>query len=50
MWTNIGHAVSTQFTFNGLYGFHILFLFVTNTVHNNEVASGSLSVRIYIVQ
>ena len=30
------------------YGFHILLLFVTNKLYNNELASNSLSVRVYM--
>jgi hypothetical protein len=33
-----------------VYGFHILFLFITNKRYDDKLTSGSLSVRVYIVQ
>jgi len=42
-------STNTIFLSMDVYGFHILFLFVTK-LHNNKLTSGSLSVRVYFVQ
>lgn len=43
-------STNTIFLSKDVYEFHILFPFVINKLHNNKLASDSLSLRVYIVQ